>query len=111
MKKEFIVARIEGSQDGSPYVYVTFNDPKDYKPSERQQNPFNPNAMGFSSLDDLVKNMPKVMANIPGMMGGGLTDAPILKMSMREYQDIGIKVGDKVVIEIQKSDSDDGGGI
>jgi hypothetical protein len=55
--------------------------------------------------------MPKVMANISGMMGGGLTDAPIMKMSMREYQDIGIKVGDKVVIEIQKSDSDDGRGI
>ena len=104
MKKEFIVARIEGSQDGSPFVYVTFNDPKDYKPSERQQNPFNPNTTGFSSLDDLVKNMPKVMSNISGMMGGGLTDTPTMKMSIREYQDMGIKVGDKAVIEIQKSD-------
>ena len=106
MKKEFIVARIEGSQDGSPFVYVTFNDPKDYKPSERQQNPFNPNATGFSSLDDLVKNMPNVMSNISGMMGGGLTDAPTMKMSIREYQDMGIKVGDKAVIEIQKLDHD-----
>jgi hypothetical protein len=105
MKKEFIVARIEGSEDGSPFVYVTFNDPKDYKPSERQQNPFNPNATGFSSLDDFVKNMPKVMSNISGMMGGGgLTDAPTMKMSIMEYQDMGIKVGDKAVIEIQKSD-------
>ena len=52
MKKEFIVARIEASQDGSPYVYVTFNDPKEYKPGEKQQNPFGPNAMAFSSLDD-----------------------------------------------------------
>jgi hypothetical protein len=28
-----------------------------------------------------------------------------MKMSMREYEDIGIKVGDRVIIEIQRSDS------
>jgi hypothetical protein len=45
------------------------------------------------------------MSNISGMMGGGgLTDAPTMKMSIREYQDMGIKVGDKAVIEIQKLD-------
>jgi hypothetical protein len=27
------------------------------------------------------------------------------KMSMKEYEDIGIKVGDKVTIELKKSDS------
>jgi hypothetical protein len=106
MKKEFIVARIEASQDGSPYVYVTFNDPKEYKPNERQTTPFAPGTMAFSSVEDLMKNMPKVMANISsGMAGGGIADAPSIKMTMREYQDIGIKVGDKVVIEIQKVDS------
>jgi hypothetical protein len=105
VKKDFIVARIEASQDGGPYVYVTFSDPKDYKPGERQQAPFGPNAMAFSSIEDLMKNMPKVMANMSGMMGGGMTDSPTMKMSMREYQDIGIKVGDKVTLEIQKSDS------
>jgi len=31
MKKDFIVARIEAAQDGSPYVYVGFSDPNDYK--------------------------------------------------------------------------------
>jgi hypothetical protein len=50
--------------------------------------------------------MPKVMSNISGIMGGGgVTDAPTMKMSMREYEDIGIKVGDRVIIEIQRSDS------
>ena len=93
MKKEFIVARIEGSQDGSPFVYVTFNDPKDYKPRRRQQNPFSPNAMAFSSLDDLMKNMPKVMSNISGIMGGGgLTDAPTMKMSMRSTKILELKL-------------------
>jgi hypothetical protein len=26
-----IISKIEASQDGSPYVYVTFSDPGDYK--------------------------------------------------------------------------------
>jgi hypothetical protein len=89
MRREFIVARIEASQDGSPYVYVTFNDPN------------------VTSIEDLMKNMPKVITNI-GFMGPGLTDSPTIKLSMPEYQDMGIKVGDKVYIEIQKADSSGG---
>jgi hypothetical protein len=44
-------------------------------------------------------------------MGGGspLRDSPTFKISMREYEDMAIKVGDKITIEIKKSDS--GGGI
>jgi hypothetical protein len=38
-------------------------------------------------------------------MNPGLTDTPTIKLSMREYQDMGIKVGDKVYIEIQKAES------
>jgi hypothetical protein len=104
MKREFIVARIEASQDGSPYVYVTFNDPKDYKPDRPNVNPLGSNIQTFNSMDDLIKNMPKVMASFPGMLGG-VTDSPTIKLSMREYQDLGIKVGDKVYIEVQKVDS------
>jgi hypothetical protein len=49
MKKECIVSRIEASQDGSPYVYVTFSDPNDYKPgAEKPQNPFGLNMMAFT---------------------------------------------------------------
>lgn len=105
MKREFVVARIEASQDGSPYVYVTFNDPKDYKP-DRPMSPFGQNTMAFSSIEDMMKNMPKVMASMPGMFGGGgLTDTPVMKVSMKEYEDMGIKVGDKVTIEVQKIES------
>lgn len=104
MRKEFIVARIEASQDGSPYVYVTFNDPKDYKPDRPNMNPFGSGVATFNSIEDLMKNMPKVMANIPGL-GGGMIETPTIKLSMREYQDMGIKVGDKVYVEIQKVDS------
>jgi hypothetical protein len=115
MKKDFIVLRIEASQDGSPYVYVSFSDPNDYKPGgeeqqRQQQNPFGPNAMAFTSQEDLMKNLPKAISNISKMMGGGgaaagMTDSPTFKMSMKEYEDMSIKVGDKVTIEIKKSDN------
>ena len=31
MKKDCVISRIEASQDWSPYVYVIFADPNDYK--------------------------------------------------------------------------------
>ena len=110
MKKEFIVSRIEASQDGSPYIYITFSDVNDYKSGERkQQNPFGSNVMAFTSPEDLMKNLPKAMGDISKMISGGgggcLTDSPTFKMSMKEYEDMGIKVGDKVSIEIKKSDT------
>jgi hypothetical protein len=110
MKKEFIVSRIEASQDGSPYIYITFSDANDYKSGERQQqNPLGTNVMAFTSPEDLMKNLPKAMANISKMIGGGgptgMTDSPIFRMSMKEYEDMGIKVGDKVTIEVTKLDN------
>jgi hypothetical protein len=107
MKKDFFVSKIEASQDGTPYIYVTFSDANDYKPGgEKQQNPFGPNMMAFTSPEDLMKNLPKMMSNISRMTGGGIpTDSPTFKMSVKEYGDMGIKVGDKVKIEIKKSEN------
>ena len=105
MKKDFIVARIEAAQDGGPYVYVGFSDPNDYK-TDKPMNPFGSNVMAFSSPEDMMKNLPKAMGNISRMMsGGGVSDSPTFKISVREYEDIGIRVGDKVTIEIRKSDT------
>jgi hypothetical protein len=45
LKKDCIISKIEASQDGSPYVYVTFSDANDYKPgAEKPQNAFGPKA-------------------------------------------------------------------
>ena len=51
--------------------------------------------------------LPNAMANIGKVMGGGgfPTDSPTFKVSMREYEDMSIKVGDKVTIEIKKAES------
>jgi hypothetical protein len=108
MKKDFVISRIEASQDGAPYVYIALNDPNDFKPgSEKQQNP---NMMAFTSPEDLMKNLPKAMSNISKAMGGAgpPTDSPTFKISMREYEDMAIRVGDKITIEIKKSDSSSG---
>jgi hypothetical protein len=89
------IARIETSQDGSPICLHYSTNPKECKPTATQQNLFGPNAAAFSSLDDIMKNMPKIMANLSGITRGELIDSPTMKISMREYQDIGIKVGDR----------------
>ena len=108
MKKDFIVARIEASQDCGPYVYVMFGDPDDYKPRTEKQNPFGTNVMAFTSPEDLMKNLPKAIGNISKMLGGGyagVTEEPSLKISMKDYEDMAIKVGDKVTIELKKTNS------
>jgi len=91
MKKECVISRIEASQDGSPYVYITFADPGDFKPgAEKPQNSFGPNMMAFTSPEDMMKNLPKAMSNISKAMGGAgpPTDSPTIKISMREYEDM-----------------------
>ncbi|MDQ6668502.1 MAG: hypothetical protein M3Y53_09790 [Thermoproteota archaeon] len=70
MKKDCVISRIEASQDGSHYVYVTFSDPNDYKPgAEKAQNPFGANMMAFTSPENMMKNLPKAMSNISEAMG------------------------------------------
>ncbi len=75
--------------------------------AKSEQNPFGPNMMAFTSPEDLMKNLPKMMSNISRMTAGGgvPTDSPTSKMSVKEYEDMGIKVGDKVTIEIKKSEN------
>jgi hypothetical protein len=111
MKMDYIVSKIEASQDGSPYVYVTYSNPNDFKAGADRSlpsNPFGANMMAFTSPEDMMKNLPKAMANIGKAMGGSggfPTDSPTFKISMREYEDMSIKVGDKVTIEIKKAET------
>jgi hypothetical protein len=107
MRKEFIVSKIQSPQEGSQhYVYVTFSDEKEYRDqAKRPQSQFGPGVGAFDSMEDLMKNMPKIMANMPGL-GGGQSESPTVKLSMREYEDMNIKVGDKVYFDIYKQDDD-----
>lgn len=92
-----------------PYVYVTYANPNEFNAGADKAPPFNPfgvNMAAFTS-EDLMNNLPKTMANIGKAMGGGgsPTDSPTFKISMREYEDMSVKVGDKVTIEIKKAES------
>ena len=107
MRKEYIVAKIQSPEEGSHYVYVTFSDDKEYRSQENKtQSQFRPGVGTFNSIEDLMKNMPKMIANMPGLGGGvgAQTESPTVKLSMREYEDMNIKVGDKVYFDIYKPD-------
>ena len=100
MRKEFIVSKIEASQDGSPYVYVVFTDPNEPKSAGGHAG---------SSPEDLMKNLSKSMSNMLRGAGTGTpSDTPTFKISMKEYDDMQLKVGDKVTIEIKRADSSTG---
>jgi hypothetical protein len=113
MKKDYVISKIEASQDGSPYVYVslaesgTSNSQTAGRGSGKTlpHSPFGVGVGAFTSPEDLMKNLPKAMSN---MLGSGETasgDSPTIKMSMREYEDMQLRVGDKVNLEIKKADS------
>jgi hypothetical protein len=110
MKKDFIVSKIEAPQDGSQYVFITFTDPNEAKSpgsgSSYPQSPFGKSgeAIPFTSPEDLMKNLPKVMSNMLGAGGGMHGNSPTFKITIKEYEDMAIKVGDQVEIEINKVD-------
>jgi hypothetical protein len=103
MRKEYIVVRIEGSPEGSPYVIVSLSSSKDFK--EQQSTPPSPfgagGVMGFTNMDDMMKNLNKMLA---GGMGqpGAITS---IKLDMREYKELNLAVGDKVYLEMSKAES------
>ena len=73
MRKEFVVMRIDAAPDGAPYVLVTLSLAKDMAEGNQPANP-SPNVMGFSNMDDMMKNLNKMISGGGmGMMGGGST--------------------------------------
>ena len=104
MKKDFIISKIEAPKDGSHNVLVAFTDLNALKSTGGGGNG---EAVPFTSPEDLMKNLPKAMSNIFGTgAGGGIhEDSPTFKITMKEYEEMAIRVGDKVGIEINKVDS------
>jgi hypothetical protein len=74
MRKDFIVSKTEAPHDGSHYVLVAFTDPNALKSTGGGGSG---EAVPFTFLD--------------------------FKITMKEYEDMAIKVGDKVRIEIKKA--------
>ena len=56
--------------------------------------------MGFTNMDDMMKNLNKMMAG--GMGGPGNTS---IKLEMHEYKELNLSVGDKVFLDMSKAES------
>ncbi len=106
MKKEFVVKSIDAAPDGAPYVLASLASIKDLK--EGTQNPQSafgsPKVMGFTNMNDMMKDLNKMFA---GGVGGGMGMQGItqLKLEMHEYKDMGLAVGDKVFLELTKAET------
>ena len=104
MKKEFVVRSIDAAPDGSPYVVVSLSSVKDLKEGTNSpQSPFgSPKVMGFSNMNDMMKDLNKMMSGMGMGMQGGITQ---LKLEMHEYKEMGLSVGDKVFLELTKEET------
>ena len=95
--------RIDAAPDGSPYVLVSLSLAKDMKEGSQPSSQLGSNVMGFSNMDDMMKNLNKMIAGGGmGMMGGGAPGTTSLKLDMHEYKQLGLSVGDKVNLDISK---------
>ena len=104
MKKEYVVVRIDAAPDAAPYVVVSLSSKKDMQESDGPlSSPFGkPNVMGFTNMNDMAKELNKMMSGGMGMAGGNTTS---LKLDMMEYKDLGLSVGDKVYLELSKAEN------
>ena len=103
MKKEYVVKSIDSAPDGSPYVVVSLSSLKDLKEGNPQQSPFGgPKVMGFSNMNDMMKDLNKMLSGMGGGMMGGVTQ---LKLEMHEYKELNLSVGDKVFLELTKEET------
>jgi len=104
MKKEYIVVRIDAAPDASPYVIVSLSSNKDVQEKKGPlSSPFGKtNVMGFSNMNDMAKELNKMMS------GGGLgmmANTTSIKLDMIEYKKLGLSVGDKVFLDLTKAES------
>ena len=103
MRKEYVVVRIDAAPDAAPYVVVSLSSKKDMQEKDGPlSSPFGKaNVMGFSNMNDMAKELNKMMTGGGGMMGNTTT----IKLDMLEYKDLALSVGDKVFLDLSKAES------
>ena len=103
MRKEYIIVRIDASPDGAPYVIVSLSTSKDFREQSTPASPFGAGGvMGFTNMDDMVKNLNKMLSG-GGMGQQGSTTS--IKLDMHEYKELNLAVGDKVYLEMTKAET------
>jgi len=101
MKKEYVVRSIDAAPDGSPYVVVSLSSAKEVKEGGQPQSAFGPKVMGFTNMNDMMKDLNKMFAGGGGMPGG----VTAVRLDMHEYKQMNISVGDRVFLELTKAES------
>lgn len=101
MKKEYVVKSIDAAPDGKPYVLISLMSAKELMDNSSPVSPFGSKVMGFSNMNDMVKELNKMFTGMGGMPSG-LT---AIKLDMHEYKEMNLSVGDKVYLEITKSEN------
>ena len=102
MKKEYVVKSIDAAPDGAPYVIVSLSSAKELQEGIQPQPPFGqPKVMGFSNMNDMMKDLNKMLSGMGGMQSG----ATAIKLDMHEYKQMNLSVGDKVFLELTKAES------
>ena len=104
MRKEFVVMRIDAAPDGAPHVVVSLSLAKDMKEGNQPPSQLGSNVMGFTNMDDMMKNLNKMMAGGMGGMGGDTRNTSI-KLDMHEYKELNLSVGDKVFLDLSKAET------
>ena len=102
MRKEYVVVRIDAAPDAAPYVVVSLSSKKDMQEKDGPlSSPFGKaNVMGFSNMNDMAKELNKMMTGGGGMMGNTTT----IKLDMLEYKDLALSVGDKIFLDLSKAE-------
>ena len=103
MRKEYVVVRIDAAPDAAPYVVVSLSSKKDVQETNGPlSSPFGKsNVMGFSNMNDMAKELNKMMSGGMGTMGNTTS----IKLDMIEYKKLGLSVGDKVYLDLTKAES------
>ncbi len=104
MRKEFVVVRIDAAPDAAPYVVISLSSKKDVQENNGPlTSPFGKaNVMGFSNMNDMAKELNKMMTGGGiGMMGNTTS----IKLDMIEYKKLGLSVGDKIYLDLTKAES------
>ena len=105
MRKEYIVVSVDAAPDASPYVVVYLSSKKDVQENNRSPpSPFDKaNVMGFSNMNDMAKELNKMMSGGGGL--GMMSNTTSIKLDMIEYKKLVLSVGDNVFLDLTKAES------
>ncbi len=101
MKKEYVIRSIDAAPDGSPFVVVSLSSAKEVKEGISPQSQLGPKVMGFTNMNDMMKDLNKMF----GGMGGMTSGVTSIRLDMHEYKQMNLSVGDKVFLELTKAES------